>query len=87
MQFLFYMYKYIYLKQEKLEMDDIERKKKLVLKEKRIFYNFLTDAPTKMSQNIFAYSFVSENSEHFLYFEKKKTRIFIGGGSTPPPSL
>ena len=40
----------------------------------------------KTSQNIFAYSFVSEHSKHFLYFEKKKNLAFlVAFGSTPPP--
>ena len=49
---------------------------------KKIFWKVLTDILTKTSQNIFAYSFISEHSKHFFYFEKK-TYIFVrrrGGG-------
>ena len=35
----------------------------------------------KFSQNIFAYSFVSENSKHFFLFEKK---MAAGGGEASP---
>ena len=60
------MYKYImFLKQEKPDMDDLERK---VLREMTIFKNigkkFLTDTLAKTSQDIFAYSFISEHSKH-----------------------
>ena len=36
----------------------------------------------KISQNIIAYSFVLEDSEHFFYVEKKSC-IFSGGGGGP----
>ena len=74
----------MFLKREKSEMDDFERKKSLVLKEKYLNFNilksilkrFFTDSLAKSSQNIFAYSFVSEHSKHYFYFEKKT----IAGG-------
>ena len=40
---------------------------------KKIF-RFLTDTPAKRSHNIFAYSFVSEHSKHFLFEKKTRTR-------------
>ena len=62
----------MFLKQEKPEMDDFGRKKyygskgntlkKFQYFKKICMYFFLTDTLTKMSQNIFAYSFVSEHS-------------------------
>ena len=37
----------------------------------------------KLSKNMFAYSFVSENSNHYFCFEKK-TCIFSDGGRLTP---
>ena len=59
------MYKYIFLKQEKPEMDDFE---KYLEKFQYFKKKFFTDTLAKMSQNIFAYSFVSENSVPFFIF-------------------
>ena len=70
----------MFLKQEKLEIDDFEERKTLVLK-------FLTNSLAKILQNIFAYSFVSEQSIYF-YFEKKIAIFGRRGGrplSPPPP--
>ena len=65
-------YMYIpFLKQERLEIGDFERKKN-----------------EESSQLFFAYSYVSENSKHFI---SKKKKIFSGGagwgggGVEPPP--
>ena len=44
----------MFLKQEKPEMNDFERKKNFGSKRK--ISNFLTDTQAKTSQNIFAYS-------------------------------
>ena len=48
-------------------MDDFERKGEIItiFEEKK----FLTDTLAKMSPNIFTYSFVSEHSIFFFYFE------------------
>ena len=54
----------MFLKQEKPEMDDFERIFFLYSKE----IIFFTDTLAKISQNIFAHSFVSEHSKHFLIF-------------------
>jgi len=35
------------------------------------------DSSPKTSQNIFAYSFVTENSKHFFILKKKKSRQFF----------
>ena len=46
------------------------------------------DILASILQNIFAYSFVSEHSKHFLYFEKKKNLAFFSGVGVdplPPP--
>ena len=48
----------MFFTQEKPEMDDFEEKKEKIL-------NVFTDTLAKMSQNIFADSFVSEHSKHF----------------------
>ena len=42
------------------------------------------DSSPKTSQNIFAYSFVTENSKHFFILKKKKA-FFSGRGLDPPP--
>ena len=60
----------MFLKQEKPDMDDFERKKYFETSK------FLSDTLAKISQNIFAYSKVSEHSKHFFYMLRKKTRIF-----------
>ena len=76
-----------FLKQEKPEIDDFEQTKKRWFLWKNIDAKFLTDTLAKMSQNIFAYSFVSEHSKHLF----EKNLVFFsrgwGGGSTPPPPL
>ena len=47
---------------------------------------FLTDTLAKISQNIYAYSFVSEHSKYFLlYLEKNLDFLAAGMGSIPPP--
>ena len=66
----------MFLKQEKPEMNDFEENKNFGSKGK----TFLkcprkTDTLAKMSQNIFAYPFVSEHSEHFLYIMRKKKNL------------
>ena len=60
----------MFLKQEKLEMDDFELKINFGSKGKipRQISIFLTDILAKMSQNIFAYSFFSEHSKHVVKF-------------------
>ena len=70
----------MFLKQEKPEIDDIERRRKtLVLKKKNVLRNifekvfkFLRDTLAKNSQNICAYSFVSEHSKHFFYTSRTR---------------
>ena len=65
----------MFLKQEKPVMNDFERRKKLVLKEKYFKEeekNVKIDTLAKISQNIFAHCFVSERYKLFLYFDKKK---------------
>ena len=68
-------------------MDDFEETN--VLKEKHLKFQYhkkifwkmfkiLTDIHAKMSQNTFAYSFVSEHSKHFLA---------AGGGGVDPSPL
>ena len=44
----------------------------------------LTDTLGKMSQNIFAYSFVSEHSKHFFYLKKKLAFLSVEGVDPPP---
>ena len=59
----------MFLIQEKPEMDDFERRKNFSSKEKILqYFNILMDTLTKISQNILAYSFVSEHSKHFYKF-------------------
>ena len=77
----------MFLKQEKPEMDDFGRKQNFCTKDKMLKKNIyiyllnLTDTLAKMSQNIFAYSSVSEHSKHFfLYFEKKLPFLSAGRG-------
>ena len=70
---------YVFFKQEKPEMDDFERKKKLVLNEKfkyfkKIFLKVFNGYTCKNVTKYFVYSFTSE---HFFYSEKKLA---------PPPS-
>ena len=73
------------------EIDDFERKKTLVVNEKyfekcQYLKKILWKKNlAKTSQNIFAYSFVSESSKHLFSFWE--TCIFSGGGgvSTHPP--
>ena len=71
--------------QERPGMDD---RKNLVCKGKILRKNFnvvrkywgkcfLTDTLAKTSQNIFAYSFVSEHSKHSFLFQEKKLEFFI----------
>ena len=56
------------------------RKVKLrILKEEKVHRKYFQRIPS--SQNIFAYSFVSDHSKHFFYFEKKK----LAAGEGPPP--
>ena len=79
------------MRQEKHEMEDFEE-------EKTLFVNTLLEKFSnkkkilgKMSKfltdfcKIFAYSFISEHSKQFFYFEKKKLAFLSGWGSTPPP--
>ena len=62
----------MFLKQEKPEMDDFEKKKKNFGSEGKILIIiFLTDTLAKMSQNIFAYSLVSEHSNNFFVILRK----------------
>ena len=41
----------------------------------------------KTSQNIFAYSFISEHSKHFVYIQKKTFLSELGEGGVDPPRL
>ena len=73
--------KYVF-EQEKPEKDDFERRKKIGSKGKilfnilrKYFEMFLTYTLSKMSKNIFAYSFVSEHFKTFFLFWEK-TCIF-----------
>ena len=62
----------MFLKQEKPQMDDFERRKNIGSKGKISIFKkkFLTDTLAKMSQNIFAYSFFSQNIlSIYFYFE------------------
>ena len=48
---------------------------------------FLTDTLAIISQNIFAYSFVSVHSKHFIFILRKKLAFFSGRGvDRPSPS-
>ena len=47
-------------------------------------FKFLTDTLAKISQNICAYSFVSENSKDFFLYFEKNTCSFNGGGGGHP---
>ena len=51
----------------------------------RKYFEVFNNTLAKMSQNIFAYAFVSEHSMYYFYFEKKIGLFSVGGGSTPPP--
>ena len=61
--------------------EKLYRKKTLVLKEKYCKYceQFLMDTLANISQNIFAYTFVSEHSKHFFLFREKKNFFSVGG--------
>ena len=48
---------------------------------------FLTDTLANMSQNIFAYSFISEQSKHFFLFREKNLHFLEAGGVWTPPLL
>ena len=60
----------MFLKQEKPEMDDFEEE----------FLEFLTDTLAKMSQYIFAYSFVSEHPKLFFRLRKKNLHFLEADG-------
>ena len=62
MKVFLHEYIYMFLKQEKSEMDEFEEEKTLVLKEKIQCLKFFNGYTCKMSQNIFAHSL---DSEHF----------------------
>ena len=51
-------------------------------------FRFLTDTFAKALHNIFAYSFVSEHSKHFLLILRKKKLVFLASERlTTPPLL
>ena len=70
-----------------------ETKKYLVVKEKfqyfkkkcEIFLQVLADTLKKYSENLFAYSCVSEHSEHFEFFPTKTYIFSANKGFAPPP--
>ena len=75
----------LFLKQEKPEMNDFERKGnfgskgkylgKISIFNENILWNvstFLMDTLANISQKFFVYSFVSEHSKHFFYLRQKK---------------
>ena len=65
----------MFLKKEKPEMDEFERKKTLVIKEK---YDWkILWKSSQVSQYIFGYSFVSEHSRHF--FLTKNLHFLMAG--------
>ena len=76
-----YINKFLKLKQEKIEMDDFERKTEKYC-EKCTRFNGLP--LQKIKQNISAYSIVSEHSKHFFNFEKKYLHYLA---ASPPPAL
>ena len=48
-----------------------------------IFFNFLTDTLSKKSQNIVAYSFVSEHSKYLFLMLRNKLAFLSGEGGRP----
>ena len=70
----------------------LKKKKTLVLKENFQYFNkiilkiskFFTNTFANMSQNIFAYSFVSEHHKHFILILRKKNFLAAGVGRPPP---
>ena len=66
----------MFFKQEKPELDDFERKKNFGSKRKIVLKMFFKDTLAKSSQSIFAYSFFSEHSKHFIFILREKTCIF-----------
>ena len=77
----------MFLKQEKPEKDNFERRKNFGFKGKiSIILKILTYTLAKSPQNIFAYSFVPKHSKHFFFILRKKN-FFGGGGRSPPPYL
>ena len=91
----FYIYRYICLEAKKAWSGWYWKKKNFGSKGKllsfqyfkKIFWKmFLEFCFSKMSQNILAYSFVSEHNKYFFYFEKKKCIFSGGGGGVDPAS-
>ena len=64
----------MFLKPEKPEMDGFEEESNSGFKEK--FNIWRKYFEKKVSQNSFAYSFVSEHSSHFFLYSDKKKCIF-----------
>ena len=79
----------IYVFETKSEIDDSELKKYFGSKGKKMrkfqYFKkllFLMDTHAKISQNIFAKSFVSEHSKHLFFILRDKLAFFSGGGWT-----
>ena len=76
----------MFLKHEKPEMDDFERKN-FFCPNGKYFENekFLTDTLSKKLQNIYAYFWFQNILSIFLYFEKKNLHFqaAAGGGESP----
>ena len=66
------------MKQEKPEMDDEERKKNFSSRGK-IVRTYLRGTLEKILKNIFASSFVSENSKNYFLFWEKKLHFLVRG--------
>ena len=79
----------MFLKQERPETNDFVIQKKSgcegnfnISSILQVFYKFLADTLTKIAENIFAYSCVSELPKHFF----NENLHFLGGqGFRPPP--
>ena len=91
MRIFFFMYKSIcFLKRERPETDDFEKKNIWlwrintkynfnISRNAKLFLQVLGDTLTKYSENVFAYSCVSEHYEYFLFFPYKNLQNFLSG--------
>ena len=78
MQVFLHLLMCMFLKRERPEMDDLERKKKFGCEGKILSIFKKKSYARYPSKNIFAYSTISEHSKHFfLYFEGKKNSCLI----------
>ena len=74
----------MFLERERPETYDFAIKKYLVVNKKYFIYSLGRHPYKKDSENVSAYSCVSEHSEEFLFFPTKNV---LSGQGFPPPSF